>query len=82
MLLSLGYDRLSMNYSEIAKVKFIIRRVSAKELLSLCDKAIKLSHADKIHALYENYAKEHGLGEIIALDKAKDNALSAEYSNN
>ena len=82
MLLSLGYDRLSMNYSEIAKVKFIIRRVSAKELASLCDKAIKMSHADEIYALYENYAKEHGLGEIIALDKAKDEALSAEYSNN
>lgn len=82
MLLSLGYERLSMNYSEIAKVKFIIRRVSVNELSSVGDEAVKLSHADEIHALYENYAKAHGLGEIIALDKAKDEALSAKYHKN
>ena len=75
MLLSLGYDRLSMNYSEIAKVKFIIRRVSQNELSKLGEKALTLSQADEIRNLYENYAREHGLGEIIALDKAKGQAL-------
>lgn len=65
LLLSLGFDNISMNYSGISRVKYVIRRLCYKELLELGKKALSLHNCTDIKALYEAYAKEHGLGRIL-----------------
>lgn len=61
LLLSLGYKKLSMNYKEIARVKYTLRRVSVEKLELLGKDALHLKYAKDIRSLYENYANELGL---------------------
>lgn len=77
MLLSLGYTSLSMNYSYIARIKYILRRVSFEQLRMLGEKALTLTESSQIKALYEDYAIAQGLGKIIVhsqSDSADPNA--------
>ena len=67
LLLSLGYTSLSMNYSYIARIKYILRRVNFSELRELGKQALSLTDSTAIRALYEQYAAQQGLGKIIAL---------------
>ena len=69
MLLSLGYTCLSMNYSELSRVKYITRRVSFADLQNVGAKALSLESADEIHNLYSEYAANQGLSRIIALNE-------------
>ena len=64
LLLSLGYDKLSMNYSELSRVKYVVRRVSYKDLRAIGEQALKLNSTADIRKLYQNYAKEQGLERI------------------
>ena len=68
MLLSLGYKCLSMNYSELARVKYMCRRVSFKDLQKVGKEALALDSGAKIRALYSAYATNQGLGRIIEPD--------------
>ena len=54
-----------MNYSSIPEIKYILRRVSIKELEEVFAKAIKLSSAKEIKDLYVQYAKSKGLWSLI-----------------
>lgn len=65
LLMSLGYNILSMNYSEIDRIKFITRRICIKDLLEIGKQATTLTKAKEIKELYINYAKENGLSKII-----------------
>ena len=66
MLLSLGYTSLSMNYSYISRIKYILRRVSFTQLRELGEQALKLMDSSSIRALYDSYATAQGLGKIVA----------------
>ena len=72
LLLSLGYTSLSMNYSYISRIKYILRRVSYEQLQELGKKALTLSSVNEIRSLYEVYAISQGLGKIIALYKQEN----------
>jgi phosphotransferase system enzyme I (PtsP) len=61
LLVSIGYRELSMNYTSIPMIKYILRRVNISELEEIFRQAIKLSSAEKIKELYLNYAKEKGV---------------------
>jgi len=65
LLLSLGYTTLSMNYSQIAMVKYIIRNVDLAELIALGKRALALNSSVKIKQLYIEYMKEKGLYWIV-----------------
>lgn len=67
MLLSFGYERLSMNYSELARVKYIVRRVSVSDLEQIGRQALTLGDSAAIRKLYSDYAQSMGLGRIIEL---------------
>ena len=69
MLLSLGYKTLSMNYSQIARVKYIVRHVNLEELKEIGKIALTLDSPDQIRALYREYAKKVDLEKIIDLKK-------------
>ena len=68
MLLSLGYKCLSMNYSELARVKYICRRISFADLQEIGQIALTLDNSVKIRALYNEYAANQGLSRIIDLE--------------
>lgn len=68
MLLSLGYKCLSMNYSELARVKYICRRVSFADLQKIGQIALTLDNSAKIRSLYREYAANQGLNRIIDMD--------------
>lgn len=81
LLLSLGYTSLSMNYSYIARIKYLLRRVNFSELRALGEQALTLTESAAIRALYEQYATQQGLGKIIALyqqDNGEPNAVHAD----
>ncbi len=65
LLLSMGFRELSMNYTEIARIKYLLRRVSAAELEEIFAKAIKLSSTAGIRQLYTDYLKSKGLADIL-----------------
>lgn len=73
LLLSLGYTSLSMNYSYISRIKYILRRVSFEQLQALGQKALALTNAKEIRSLYEIYAVSQGLGKIFGLYQNEHN---------
>ncbi|MCK0535299.1 MULTISPECIES: phosphoenolpyruvate--protein phosphotransferase [unclassified Anaerobiospirillum] len=73
LLLSLGFTSLSMNYSYISRIKYILRRVSYEQLQELGKKALTMTSAAEIRSLYEVYAISQGLGKIISLYQQEHN---------
>ncbi len=71
MLLSLGYTELSMNYSELARVRYTVRRVSISALKDIGEKALKLCHSEDIRKLYLDYAQSVGLERVVMPAGAK-----------
>lgn len=65
MLLSLGYTELSMNYSEMARIGYVVRRVNLAELKILGEQAFTMPHSEDIKKLYLDYAKKVGLDNIV-----------------
>lgn len=65
LLLSLGYTNLSMNYSQIARVKYISRHINLNDLLAIGKKALTLNSSVKIKHLYTEYAQAQGLMSVI-----------------
>lgn len=78
LLVSLGYENLSMNYSDLAQVKYILRHVSAAELEGLKGKALQLSDPQAIRDLYVNYARANGLSRAIDFSEAQKKAYQVE----
>ncbi len=65
MLISIGYRELSMNYTSVPLVKYILRHVNMSELQEVFAKAIKLQDAIEIRNLYRDYANKKGLLSMI-----------------
>lgn len=74
LLLALGYDHLSMNYSDLAQVKYMLRRVSYAELQALRGRALELSDPQAIRDLFVNYARSKGLSAAIDFYEAQKKA--------
>lgn len=84
LLLSLGYTSLSMNYSYLARIKYILRRVNFTALGELGKQALTMTDSSAIRGLYEQYAAQQGLGKIIALyqqENGDPNALHVAATN-
>ena len=67
MLVSIGYRELSMNYTSIPLVKYILRHVNIAELEAVFNEAIKSSSADEIRRLYRSYAEKKGLLNMLGI---------------
>ena len=65
LLMSLGYENLSMNYSQIARIKYIVRNINLEELQEIGRTALTLNSSAKIKSLYVEYAKQKGLSTVI-----------------
>lgn len=66
LLMAMGYDALSMNATNLPRVKSTIRRVSMVQAKVLLDKVMRMDDADKIQALMVETMNAMGLGQLGA----------------
>lgn len=64
LLMGMGYDVLSMNATNIPKVKSAIRNVSKVEADELLQQVMGMDDADKIHHLLRRRLRELGLSQL------------------
>ncbi|MCE0558589.1 phosphoenolpyruvate--protein phosphotransferase [Motilimonas sp. 1_MG-2023] len=65
ILMAMGYTKLSMNTYNIARIKFVIRHVSVKELQALLGQAYELDSGKEVRALFAQYLEAQGLGGLV-----------------
>ena len=61
----MGYRRFSMNLNNIAKVKYLLRRVRTDALVPLLEQAIQLSDSAQIRKIFTNYLESLGLQSFV-----------------
>ncbi|MFV8450065.1 phosphoenolpyruvate--protein phosphotransferase [Vibrio campbellii] len=69
LLLGLGYNSLSMNTSNVAKVKYLIRHSQQKELEKLVEKAMSCSYGQEIHQMMHDFFIQQGFAGFIRAGK-------------
>lgn len=68
LLMAMGYDVLSMNATNLPRIKSAIRGVSFKQADALYKKVIEMDDADKIHHYILDTMKTLGLGQLARPD--------------
>ena len=69
LLVGLGYDTLSMNTSNVAKVKYLLQQSSLDELKQLADKALMQPYGKTIYNQMREYFENKGLAGFIRAGK-------------
>ncbi|EDP57521.1 phosphoenolpyruvate--protein phosphotransferase [Vibrio sp. AND4] len=69
LLLGLGYSSLSMNTSNVAKVKYLIRHSQRKELEKLVETAMSCSYGQEIHQMMHDFFIQQGFAGFIRSGK-------------
>ncbi len=69
LLLGLGYDTLSMNTSNVAKVKYLVRHSKMSDLKELADKALMQPYGKDIYNMLLNYIEEQGFAGFVRAGK-------------
>ncbi|CAM2949558.1 phosphoenolpyruvate--protein phosphotransferase [Vibrio mytili] len=69
LLLGLGYTSLSMNTSNVAKVKYLIRHSQQQELEKLVERAMTLSYGQDIHQMMNDYFIQQGFAGFVRAGK-------------
>lgn len=69
ILIGLGYRSLSMNTSNVARIKYILRNVSVSELSELSIKALSEPYGNQIYQSICSYLEEKGLAGFIRAGK-------------
>jgi len=64
LLMAMGYDVLSMNATNLPKIKFAIRGISMGRAQALLSRIIVMDDVDKIHMLLRKTLKDLGLGQL------------------
>ena len=66
ILLAMGYRRFSMNLNNIAKIKYLLRRVRTDALIPLLEQAIKLNDSVQIRKIFSSYLESLGLQRFLS----------------
>ena len=69
ILLGLGYKRLSMNATNMSKIKYLLNAVSRHELESCVGEALAADNGVEIRAVFVDYMERKGLGGFIRAGK-------------
>ncbi|WP_105200733.1 phosphoenolpyruvate--protein phosphotransferase [Pseudoalteromonas sp. T1lg10] len=72
LLIAMGFDSLSMNFSALHKVKWVIRRVGLKKCKQLLAQCLSAAHAKQVHRLVRDFMLEQGLGQLLYRQKDDD----------
>ncbi|PJC85043.1 phosphoenolpyruvate-protein phosphotransferase PtsP [Vibrio sp. HA2012] len=65
LLTGLGYRSLSMNASNVARIKYLLRQSDCSELNELAEKALMQSYGHKISNIVFRYLEEKGLAGLV-----------------
>ncbi|WP_260260841.1 phosphoenolpyruvate--protein phosphotransferase [Vibrio intestinalis] len=65
LVVGLGYRSLSMNTSNVAKVKYLLRHTSSEELKQLADKALMQPYGKDIYTMMQDFFEQKGLAGFI-----------------
>ncbi|KJY97192.1 phosphoenolpyruvate--protein phosphotransferase [Pseudoalteromonas ruthenica] len=69
LLIAMGFDSLSMNFSSLHKVKWVIRRVGLAACEVLLHQCLAASSAKKVHRLVREFMLENHLGALLYTQK-------------
>jgi phosphotransferase system enzyme I (PtsP) len=69
ILLGLGYKRLSMNATNMSKIKYLINTLPLHELESCIDEALTANNGVETRAVFVDYMERKGLGGFIRAGK-------------
>ncbi|GAM54317.1 phosphocarrier protein kinase/phosphorylase, nitrogen regulation associated [Vibrio ishigakensis] len=61
LLLGLGFDQLSMNSANVARIKHLIRQTNLQDLEELAQLALTKAYAEDVQSLTQNYLKQQKL---------------------
>ena len=62
----MGYDSLSMNATNLPKVKYVLRTISKSESQNLLHQVIKLSSAEEVHLKVEAFMESKGITRLFS----------------
>ncbi|QYK00664.1 phosphoenolpyruvate--protein phosphotransferase [Shewanella psychrotolerans] len=65
LLVAMGFDQLSMNQGSLAKINYLIRRVSYADLSELLERALSLSSGGEVRRLVAQYLRDNELEEFL-----------------
>lgn len=65
LLIAMGYEQLSMNQGGLAKINYLVRRVTLSELSGLLDRALSLSSGQEVRELVTAYCDAHNFGIML-----------------
>lgn len=65
LLIGMGYRELSMNTSNVAKVKYLIRHTDLATLQQLADKALIQPYGHQIYTMMRDYLEQNGFAGFI-----------------
>ncbi|ABZ75637.1 PTSINtr with GAF domain, PtsP [Shewanella halifaxensis HAW-EB4] len=66
LLVAMGYDQLSMNQASLARINYLLRRVSQTELNQLLGEALKLNSGEEVRLLVAQYCEQKGLASVLS----------------
>jgi phosphotransferase system enzyme I (PtsP) len=69
LMVGLGYRSLSMNTSNVAKVKYLLRHTEQPELKALADKALIQAYGQDIYTMMKHFFEEKGFAGFIRAGK-------------
>ena len=69
LMVGLGYRSLSMNTSNVAKVKYLLCQVDSTELKALADKALMQPYGSEIYNMMQAFFEEKGFAGFIRAGK-------------
>lgn len=69
LLLAMGYDKLSMNPHNVARVKWVIRHIDFKKAKQLLAYIIKLDTAQQVHSYLNDQLEQLGFGGFVRAGK-------------
>ena len=65
LLLAMGYDKLSMNPHNIAKIKWVIRHVEFHQIKMMLADVLTLSTSKQVHSYLNEQLEQFGLGGFV-----------------
>ncbi|WMN59346.1 phosphoenolpyruvate--protein phosphotransferase [Pseudoalteromonas xiamenensis] len=71
LLVAMGYRRLSMNFSSLNKVKWVLRRLQVVDMENLLEACLAQSSAKQVHRLLKQFMIEQQFSELLYTQKGK-----------
>jgi len=65
LLMAMGYDSLSMNATNLPKVKWLLRQMSLSKAKELLDQLLKIDNPQVVHSALHLALRNLGLGRVI-----------------